>query len=286
MTQRYRNIVFTHFNNTINDWKNCSILEYCIIGSEICPSTGKHHLQGYGELKNQTRLTSLKKSLPQGCHFERRFGSQKEAIDYCKKDNKWEEWGERKKQGNRIDRHKLKELARAGERISTVVSEYDVSFNEIKFYEKLQTIFEVPQRRDVEVIWICGDPGVGKSRLAEKLAGSDVYDKRGDSKWWDGYDGQETIILDEWRPSKYWNVSNTLGVLGGERMRVEVKGGSKVAKWKRIFVTTVDRPEEYWRKNHSDEQIKQLTRRITRLAILSQSQRGGNTNPSLRWEEY
>jgi hypothetical protein len=163
-----------------------------------------------------------------------------------------------------------------------VDEEYDLSFNDRRFYQQSLLMYDVPKRRDVEVIWICGDSGTGKSRMAEDMGGQDVYDKRADSKWWDGYDGQETIILDDWRPSKYWNVFNTLGVLGGERMRVETKGGHVIAKWTRIIITSIRRPEQYWSENHSDEQVKQLLRRISKIICTDRTggQASGNTIPT------
>jgi hypothetical protein len=49
---------------------------------------------------------------------------------------------------------------------------------------------------DVRGTWIYGPPGTGKSRSARADYGDDIYLKA-QNKWWDGYTGQQTVILDD-----------------------------------------------------------------------------------------
>jgi ABC-type transport system involved in cytochrome bd biosynthesis fused ATPase/permease subunit len=77
----------------------------------------------------------------------------------------------------------------------------------------------------IERSWICGHSGSGKTELAEQLASGNIFVK-GSDKWWDGHRNEETIMLDDWRPSEYWRADRTLRILGGIRERVEIKGGS------------------------------------------------------------
>jgi len=62
-----------------------------IVGKEICPTTGKKHLQGYIELKKKTRITALKiKGKP---HWEACKGNETQNITYCQKENDYVMWG-------------------------------------------------------------------------------------------------------------------------------------------------------------------------------------------------
>ncbi len=54
---------------------------------------------------------------------------------------------------------------------------------------------EPTETDDVRGIWVWGPPGVGKSRWARDSF-TDIYLK-GQHKWFDGYRGQQTILLDD-----------------------------------------------------------------------------------------
>jgi polynucleotide 5'-kinase involved in rRNA processing len=101
-----------------------------------------------------------------------RFGTQKQAIDYCKKDNDHEEWGTKKNQGTRVSRDTLKSYAKAGLSLPQILEDSYLTFTDIRFYEKLEECY--PPEAIIskpKVIWICGLPGSGKTTLTQKLAG-------------------------------------------------------------------------------------------------------------------
>lgn len=102
MSQKLRNFCLTI--NNYNDEDISMALkcpyQYLILGKEIGES-GTHHLQGYCELKNQTRFNTVKEWFPKA-HMEPRKGTANEAADYCKKDGEFTEYGEKK--------NKVKEL--------------------------------------------------------------------------------------------------------------------------------------------------------------------------------
>ncbi len=69
-------------------------VRYWVYGNEVCPDTGKEHLQGYIEFPKQKGMRAVKKALGDtSAHLEVRRGTSTEAADYCKKDGKWKEWG-------------------------------------------------------------------------------------------------------------------------------------------------------------------------------------------------
>jgi len=63
-----------------------------------------HISKDMGSSKDKRRIKTIKKINPR-MHFERRYGTQKEAIAYCKKDGSYEERGEMNHQGERVDLH-------------------------------------------------------------------------------------------------------------------------------------------------------------------------------------
>jgi hypothetical protein len=100
------------------DWSKYSTLfQYGIVGKET-GDTGYKHLQCYFELKKQMRFNSIRKAIPEITQMRMfaRKGSQEQAISYCKKDNDFYEFGEKKIVG-RPSREILKSRVLNGERL-------------------------------------------------------------------------------------------------------------------------------------------------------------------------
>ena len=53
-----------------------------------------------------------------------------------------------------------------------------------------------PEGPEVWVLW--GPSGTGKSRFVA-ACWPDAFWKAPESKWWDGYSGQETVVLDDFK---------------------------------------------------------------------------------------
>ena len=84
--------------------------KYMIIGFEI-GKEGTHHIQGYADFTNARTIGGLTKMI-KFIHWEPRRGSWQQAVDYCKKDGKWYEYGSPNEQGQRKDLQEVhKELA-------------------------------------------------------------------------------------------------------------------------------------------------------------------------------
>lgn len=56
-----------------------------VMGYETCPKTGKRHIQGYVNFKNQLRGTTVKGKF--NMHFEKAIGSPWQNFNYCSKEN-------------------------------------------------------------------------------------------------------------------------------------------------------------------------------------------------------
>lgn len=133
-----------------------------------------------------------------------------------------------------------------------------------------------------EVSWIYGGPGVGKTRLAvayaRSLSGDDYFvHMPGPLKWWDGYLGQPTIIVDDGRKGDVLSsggLNYLLRVLDRYDLTVEVKGGATKARWTSVIITSPNDPVSEFTYHRADggervdENIGQLIRRLARVVEL------------------
>lgn len=119
MSNRFRNCVITAWKQPPDDSiVKCS---YFIGQKERAPSTGKIHYQCYVEFENGKSMKTIKKLFGDDCHIEKRRGTQKQAIDYCKKiesrvvdDAPWnKEHGNPNQMGHRSDLDGMLDMIRA-----------------------------------------------------------------------------------------------------------------------------------------------------------------------------
>jgi len=89
-----------------------------------------------------------------------------------------------------------------------------------------------------------GRTGTGKSRRAWEEAGVLAYPKDPRSKWWDGYKGEEAVVIDEFRGTL--DVSHLLRWLDRYPVRVECKGSSVPLQATKIWITSNLAPGDWY----------------------------------------
>jgi len=275
---RFRNIVFTLNNYTDDEYNNLlnhKEFKYVIIGKEI-GEKGTPHLQGYAELNRQLDLNKVKE-INARMHFERRRGSQKQAIEYCKKDNVYECKGMYRVQGQRVDLQKVREDIKNGISMSSILEGDIPTSSELRVIDRMFSYLS-PKKRisKPEVHWYYGSTGTGKSRTAMSV--SEDYYVKDSTKWWDGYDNQDTVIIDDFR-AKNMKFNDLLRLLDWMPYRLEIKGGTRWLHSRRIIITTPRHPRATY--SRIGEDINQLLRRIDVLrdfdTMAQVSQNVGNT---------
>lgn len=259
--------VFT-LNNPGNDqepteWDG---IEYAVWQKEKGES-GTPHLQGYAIFEKQKRLTALKKINARAAWFPRK-GSHEQAKHYSSKphDNcecahcvgaagqrvagPWElgEVPDGVGQGKRGDLMELKRALDTGATESQIAQDYFPVWAKygkvVQRYKRLT----MPQRdwlSEVTVYW--GEPGIGKTSRARHEAGPDAFwlsKPGGQTTWWDDYDGQECVVIDEF----YGWIARDLMCRICDRypLNVETKGGSTRFLAKRIIITSNLHPQYWW----------------------------------------
>lgn len=115
-----------------------------------------------------------------------------------------------------------------------------------------------PLTKEVFVFW--GSTGTGKSRRAWNEAGWDAYPKDPRTKWFDGYRGEEHIVIDEFRGSI--DIAHLLRWLDRYPVLVEIKGASVPLRAKKIWITSNLDPRQ-WYPDLDSETLSALLRRLT-----------------------
>ena len=80
-------------------------------------------------------------------------------------------------------------------------------------------------------------------------------------KWWEGYDGHKTVLLDEIR-GDFCKFHEFLKLTDRYGIRVESKGGSRQLVANTILVTSAYHPADLW---STVEDKSQLSRRISKI---------------------
>lgn len=233
--------------------------KYIIYGVETCPSTGRKHHQGYIQHPN-TRFSTLGKKLG-GAHVESAKGTDEQNYRYCRKldtetpNEHWYEWGEREivRPGARGDLQGIREHIAKGGRIRDLDL---VNLTQIQYAEKVARYSEPCRDWKPVVEWYWGPPGVGKTRKAFE-ENPEMFKKR-PGKWWDGYDGHEVVLFDDFRPADM-EFNELLQVLDRYAHSVETKGGMRQLLCKKIVITSPLEPHRFVPFGEDD---LQLMRRI------------------------
>jgi len=116
----------------------------------------------------------------------------------------------------------------------------------------------IGMERECFVYW--GKTGTGKSRRAWDEAGMEAYCKDPRSKFWDGYQSEENVVIDEFRGGI--DIAHLLRWLDRYPVRVEIKGSSKPLLAKKIWITSNLRPGQ-WYPDVDPDTVDALMRRLT-----------------------
>jgi hypothetical protein len=246
--------VFTHNNYDESDvdmytnWEK----KYMVLGREVS-ETGTPHLQGFIIFSRTYRLTQVKKLSPRA-HWE--VAKALDAGNYCMKDKNYIKQDFRTP-GKRNDLVSACEIVQT-RGINALKKEMPYVF--VKYPNGFAQIIPTePRRFKPEVYWLWGKTGTGKTRSVLERE-TDLWVSGDGLKWWDGYEGQEATLFDDFRAEQcafHW----LLRLLDRTPCRVQVKGGTRELTAKRMYITSAYPPDEAYALTSEDR--NQLHRRIT-----------------------
>ncbi len=275
---RFRNVVFTWNDPDGLLFFDSEKMEYLVYQEEQGES-GNYHLQGYCEFTEQLRLNAVKDLLGGATvHIERRRGSQAQAIAYCKKEDSRVahtepyEYGEPRLQGKRMDLEGFKGAVMGGSRMRELLDDHwGVVARYPKFYQTLTLLNRPKRTTDLVVSLLIGGTGLGKTRhVMEKYEGSDDFyigALDNGTMWFDSYDGQSVVLLDDFSgASSHFPLCSLLRLLDRYPLLVPTKGGHTWWLPNEVFVTTNLLPKLWYKWENRGEQYKALARRFHKVS--------------------
>lgn len=191
------------------------------------------------------------------------------------------EWGEPPKQGDRTDLKKTTESIMKGEKtLDDVYRENPMAFH---LYErtlkKAVDLYEETLIRNwtTKGLWLYGPSGSGKSHLSEEAFGKSAYvaefgltswykhkcyiHNSRDKDWWDKYNHQEIVILDEFRGEL--DYAYLLRMADKTFLDLPRRGKPPINfTSKYIIVNSSLHPEKVFKRRDKEDHIAQLYRRF------------------------
>lgn len=242
-------------------------IQYIIYGLETCPKTKRLHHQGFVYFEgNRCSTKNVAKELGK-CHVKMCDGNIDQNCDYCSKDDNVVEWGERpNRQGNRVDLNAVKQWI-----VNREMSVDEIALLKPMIYHQygrtLHKIEDIVLRglfrtEMTKGIWYWGKTGIGKSHRAfDGFTPSSHYVYPNDNGWWDGYVGQETVIINEFRGAITYSL--LLDLCDKWAVSVKRRGREPVPFIsKTIIITSSMPPEEVYCNLAIADGLEQLHRRF------------------------
>lgn len=292
---RGRFFVFTCNNwkdshvNTLDELVENDYFEYLIYQPEVGEEKGTPHLQGFFVTNKRQLITTVGKKLgKQFFNQPMRSPDPQQAKHYCMKPvagcqcehclkalshgkqyyGPYKEYGicPVTTQGKRSDLDEVCDMIKAGKTLDQVKEAAMSTY--VKYhsgFDKCIASRKPAGRWNPFVIWLHGPSTKGKSywarNAAERKYPSSVYVKTTPTPWFQGYQGEKCVILDDFR-SDWFKVSEFLNLLRDLPCQVQVKGSHAYLVAETIIITTNHSPEDTYQLLDEQEQV------LNRLSLI------------------
>lgn len=260
---RHRGYMVTTFQEARPELKNG--VHYIKGVQENAPTTGKLHWQTT-IVCDELTLRQVRKLYP-GCDVRVRNGTFRQAYEYCS-------FGKFKTPpdttGVSVTDYELGVMPRPGAR--TDIEEMATAFLQrgydgvsdtaiIKYHrglEKLKQVRYKPKSIVKVVKWYWGEAGSGKTRAAYEEAGIDCYMVPTRGGWFDNYQGQKHVVIDEYDASRF-SLSEILRLMDRYPEQVPVKGGFVHFEATNLWITSHFEPAVYFPADRVPEVLRRIS---------------------------
>lgn len=258
---------------------------YIIYQREVCLDTGREHFQGYCELFKPARFSKLKLLLNDpALHCEVRKGSREQAREYCRKlesrvDGPWEygvfgDGGQGERNDIKAKAQIIKDIQRENpKRALQEIADKHPEFI-LQYARGVQTLLaNLPQQERTEEtrgILVIGPPGTGKSTWVRQNYPGAFWKSSTTGQWWDGYRGEETIVLDEfkgWLPHR--DITQMVG--NSQPLQLQIKGGTVNLLAKTVIFISNFNPRAWYDQEKCS--LRALTRRFQEILWVTSNSR-------------
>jgi hypothetical protein len=262
-----KTIVFTTYSKiAIEDpeiWLKNMHKSCCwVIGQlEKCPKTGRLHVQGTA---NSGKESSRWGFLKDGFTWKATCKDPEASIAYCRKAKThiagpWEFgqrplFGQQAKAQNREAKKKEESLKVLNGDLNQMVLNGEIGWRDYKKAKEFKTMFNADQKFNEQKLlpidhsmsheWIYGSTGTGKTTYARTSYPEHFI--KGKNKWWDGYSGEETCILEDIGKGDVWIADRLKEWADKWPFEAEFKGGVIRIRPKRIVVTSNYHIRDLW----------------------------------------
>lgn len=269
---RNRNFCFTFNNYPDTVLVDTLVCKYIAYSKEVAPTTGTPHLQGYVSFANAKTVDQVRRLMP-GCHISVMIGSIAQNDTYCSKSHELFHRGEKpisndnKGRDEQMRWQRARDLAKQGK-----LDDIDADIF-VRYYGTLKNIrkdyAKKPEPKDVRCYWIYGLTGTGKSHAVETAYPNCYKKAMDDLKWFDGYQGEEEIYLED--IDKYQVKWGGLLKRLADRwpMQASIKGAMAYIRPSVVLVTSNYRIEDIWTDSAT---VDPLLRRFTQIEKLTREQ--------------
>ena len=251
--------------------KYASLRYYCM-SDEIGNETHTPHTHVFIYLRNGIHFNSLRALFP-GCHLDITDGTPDQCRAYVEKSGKWaedtkhdtviegtfEEWGElhdtSTNQGYRSDIEGMLELIRSGASMIDVLEAYPHAYRNLNSLMMVRELYRKNDSasafRHLEVTYIYGPTGTGKTRMVMEAHAGHIYRITDYKHPFDGYDGEDVILFDEYRSQL--PLYAMLNYLDGYPLELPCRYSNKTALYTKVFIISNISLDDQYKEEHWSE---------------------------------